>query len=430
MRYGNSLKTSSARLIEVTDLRQRYPLIQQTFSKFLRRIVNQVFVEAKSAPTFQPEGSTTVSEDSVAISGNLPKKKIPQATQHAAAHFLSISKRDSTAGDTSDPNAQNMSTSIDESFPKPLDLTGPGLVDDHDTDGYHGDGNKVTFIPPDISSALLPANTPPAANIIAQEDSQSAKIDHAGFEDGAPSLPRIISADLKVVDRSPAPTLSQIRSQSAPPDNPIIPATRQQARPSILLSHESKNANLFAAGYNHKMFAEAAKRMGDEELEESFDFKAYTGENLESGSKAMVDIVQELTFSKSTTVSVKEGAKDNRKLVDRDEMMQDAEDQGNIQSTPKTTAETTSAPSILEIAAESINKDLSVEEELAAGDEVMKDIVASDNDVGNKISTQNLDVADSRSSAVKSSIEQEALEGAELTDEDVEMGDLEEVDQI
>ncbi|KAH9218700.1 hypothetical protein DL95DRAFT_458273 [Leptodontidium sp. 2 PMI_412] len=391
----------------------------------------------RSTPPFGPfqSGTSAAFTGSSAVTpSNFPERASTEATYQSAVRSSFNNTQESPIDESAEAKTQTMPTNADKSSSKPFNVAGAGSVDDREISGEPKDGVKLTTsmeteITPTMQLSLpafgMPSNVRPALKVVAQGNSQASKVDRAASEAEASVLSGAISTDLKVIDQEHVPAISQNRSQSAPPDVPAGPAAQRDASPLILVSQESKDNYLFASGYNHKMFTEAAKSTGNEEIEESFDFKGYAGENLEVGSKEMANTVQASSISRIAKVPAKESTKDSKNPISGDEMMKIGEDEENVQATSKTTTPEISVP---EVVAESIQKAASVIGEEGTKDLVMKDIDVNHGDVESKIPAQNLDVDASRASVVKSAIEQGPKGDANLTDGDVEMGDLDEVD--
>ncbi|PVH82865.1 hypothetical protein DL98DRAFT_529820 [Cadophora sp. DSE1049] len=166
----------------------------------------------------------------------------------------------------------------------------------------------------DLSSSIVPFN-----GMHSPAQSQTANFALAGFKpQNFTSHAHRTSTDSTAVDPVPAgsPTHHQLMSPLA--RNPAQAAAETHNRPLIPLPRKQEGYKMFTAGYNHRIFIEAAKIMADEALEEFFDFKAYAGESLEDGS----------TRNGVLPSDLREAAKDGTEPGVEGELMRYVEDNG------------------------------------------------------------------------------------------------------
>ncbi|KAG4441129.1 hypothetical protein IFR05_003350 [Cadophora sp. M221] len=345
----------------------------------------------RSTPPFRSQTSAGFTEGSEVTSATVQERTSAETTYQSAAPSLSNKIQELPTDGSATGKTLEMATNTDKSSSKLLDVEGSSFVDGHNIASKPKDGVNLTSsmdmeITPTMQFALPTPGMP--NNIRPQEIAQTSTV-HRGTSEvqASSSSSRAISESLRVADQEQTLAVTQTRSQSAPPDVPNIPESQQEAPPSIPVSQQNGDVSLFDTGYNHEIFTEAAKRIGNEALEKFFDFKGYTRGNLEAGSKA--------------------------KANNGDEMTKAGEDKANVQSTSET-----ATPNI------------SVEAASVIGEAAAKDGGVNSTDVEGNITAQNLDVGNSRSSDVKSTIEQGAKGDGDLTDRDVEMGGLDEVDQL
>ncbi|KAH7413239.1 hypothetical protein BKA64DRAFT_637913 [Cadophora sp. MPI-SDFR-AT-0126] len=172
---------------------------------------------------------------------------------------------------------------------------------------------------------------PPPNGMQFPAQTQSLDIALSGLEpQGFTSPAQFTSTDSAVINPNSSESHTSSQSKSLHARNPAQAAAETDNRSLIPLHRKQEGCKMFSAGYNHRIFIEAAKIMADEALEEFFDFKAYAGQVSNHENTEMEGTTQESSSQGHPLRSLHKIAKDNAESGVEDEVMRDVEEsEGN-----------------------------------------------------------------------------------------------------